>query len=437
MKKNHQKENRRSFIKDKLWKGMLLALTGSLPTISRATGNEKHLPADVYTANRGPIDWGKVKGMFTLSAERRHFNTASISPSPRVVQDKTIETIYYVNRYGIEEHKRVESLRLKLGQLLNTKPAQLAITRNTTEGMNIIARSVGLQKGDEVIITNQEHVGGAAPWLSLQNEIGINVKVIDISSNEQNTQMYLERAITPRTKVISVSHITCTTGAILPAKEIIDLCKKHGIISVIDGAQAVGQVTVDLGYLNPDFYAASGHKWLYGPNGTGILYLNKDFLQSTGPLFSGAYTDSKFDLNEGLIDYVQTAGRYEYGTLNSSIMAGFEAAIDFAQNIGMEQIYQRCKLLSTRFYVGIKGHKNITILTPVKEEHRAAIITFKIDNMQTSEVCRLLIQKQATVLRNVRENNLNAIRASFAIFNSEAEVDELLARILVLADAKK
>ena len=437
MKKNHQKENRRSFIKDKLWKGMLLAISGSLPTVARATADQEHLPAAIYTADGETIDWAKVKGMFTLASVRRHFNTASISPSPKVVQDKTIETIRYVNRYGLEAHKRVEPVRLKLGQLLNAPPAQLAITRNTTEGMNIIARSIGLQKGDEVIITNQEHVGGAAPWLTLQNEIGINVIVIDINSNEQNTCTLLERAITPRTKVISVSHITCATGSVLPVKDIIALCKKHGVQSVIDGAQAVGQVPVDLGYLNPDFYAASGHKWLYGPNGTGILYLNKDFLQNTGPLFSGAYTDRTFDLDAGIIDYVQTASRYEYGTINAPIMAGLGAAVDFAQSMGIAQIADRCKQLSTRFYNGIKGHKNITILTPKKEKYRAAMITFRINGTPSAEVCRKLIQEEATVLRNVHENNLNAIRASFAIFTSEEEVDELVARILAFAEANE
>jgi selenocysteine lyase/cysteine desulfurase len=437
MKKNHQKENRRSFIRDKLWKGILFAITGSLPTIARATADQEHLPTAIYTADGETIDWDKVKRMFTLAAKRHHFNTASISPSPKVVQDKTIETIHYLNRFGSEEHKRVEPVRLKLGQLLNAPPTQLAITRNTTEGMNIIARSLGLQKGDEVIITNQEHVGGAAPWLTLQNEIGIGVTVIDIAENEENTCSLLERAITPRTKAISVSHITCTTGAVLPVKDVIVLCKKHGVQSVIDGAQAVGQIPVDLGYLNPDFYAASGHKWLYGPNGTGILYLNKDFLMNTGPLFSGAYTDRIFDINAGLIDYVQSASRYEYGTLNAPIMAGLGAAVDFIQNIGTVRVTDRCKQLSTRFYMGIKGHKNITILTPEKEKLRAAIVTFRISDKQSAEVCRLLVKGGVTVLRHVHENNLNAIRASFAIFTSEEEVDELIARILLLAEANE
>lgn len=437
MKKNRQKENRRSFIKDKLWKSMLLAITGSFPTIAHATGDIEHLSTAIYTADGETIDWAKVKGMFTLASKRRHFNTASISPSPKVVQDATIEAIHYVNRFGLEEHKQVEPVRLKLSQLLNAPLAQLAITRNTTEGMNIIARSLGLQKGDEIIITNQEHVGGAAPWLTLQNEIGIGVTVIDIAQNEENTCSLLERAITPRTKAISVSHITCTTGALLPIKDIIALCKKYGVQSVIDGAQAVGQVPVDLGYLNPDFYAASGHKWLYGPNGTGILYLNKDFLMNTGPLFSGAYTDRTLDLDAGIIDYVQTASRYEYGTLNAPIVAGLGAAVDFIQSIGTVRIADRCKQLSTRFHRGIKGHKNITILTPEKEKLRAAIVTFRIKGKQSAEVCRLLIKGGVTVLRNVHENNLNAIRASFAIFTSEEEVDELIARILAFAEATK
>jgi len=435
MKKSNQKENRRNFIKDTLWKGLLLSLAGSLPRLSLASEDEESLRTDLYYADGKTIDWDKVKGMFTLAPHRRHFNTASIGPSPKKVQDKTIEAIRYINKYGLENHKQVDRVRIQLGQLLNTEPTQLAITRNTTEGMNIIARSIGLQKGDEVIITNQEHIGGSAAWLTLKNELGIKVTVLDIGQQEEHTCTLLQRAITSHTKVISVSHITCTTGAILPVKDIITLCKKHTIISVIDGAQAVGQIPVNLKDLEPDFYVSSGHKWLYGPKGTGILYLNKDFLINTGPLFSGAYTDRTFDLKTGLIEYVQSASRYEYGTINAPIVAGLGAALDFVQIIGKEQIAERCKQLSSQFYRGIKNHAKIVVLTPEDQERRAAMVTFRITGTPSSEVCRKLIQEESTVLRNVHENNLNAIRASFAIFTSEEEVDELVVKIRTLADA--
>jgi len=373
-----KKQSRRYFIKYKLWKGFLLSVFSPISTIANHD-NLSFQNAAIFNEN-GTINWKNIKELFTLANTRKHFNTASIGPSPISVQEATIESI-------------------------------------------------------EVILTSEEHIGGSAPWISLQNEIGIKVTVIDILGKEEKVLDLLKSTITNQTKVISISHITCTTGTILPIRDIIQLCKKHQIQSVIDGTQALGQISVDIEKLQPDFYIASCHKWLFGPKGTGILYLNKDFLNDTPPLFAGAYTDQKFDLIKGIYTYKKHASRYEYGTINAPILNGLEASVTFIDNIGINHIEARGRQLASRFRTKITPNQKITILTSSEPSESASMVTFKIKDKNSSAVCGELRKNYNTILRSVTENNMNAIRASFAIYIDEHEVDELVDKVLTIANS--
>ncbi len=146
--------------------------------------------------------------------------------------------------------------------------------------MNTVARSLSLKEGDEVILSKDEHIGGAAIWLALSKEIGITIKLVDLDYSGKNNFNIIKKSVTDKTKVLVLSHVTCTTGMILPVKKIANYCKKKGIISCIDGAQAVGMIPVNITDINPDFYVTSGHKWLFGSKGTGILYINEYFLKN-------------------------------------------------------------------------------------------------------------------------------------------------------------
>ena len=427
-----RKQSRRHFIKDKLRKGLILSLFS--PLSSMAEFDESREESSITKDDGITVDWEKVESQFTLANSRKQFNTSSIGPSPRIVQETTIASIKYINKYGIEDHKVVEKTRAKLAKFMNANPEELAITRNATEGMNVVARSLKLQQGDEVIITSEEHIGGSAPWMALQNEIGIKVKVVDILGKEEKILKLIKSAISNRTKVISISHITCTTGTVLPVKEIIEFCKKNQIQSVIDGTQALGQISLNLKSLQPNFFIASCHKWFFGPKGTGILYMNQDFLNNTPPLFAGAYTDIKFDLKKGIYEYIKHASRYEYGTINAPIIAGLGAAVEFMNNIGIKNVEDRGKYLASRFYEKISQHKDISILTPFQLDAHASIVTFRIKQKNGSNICKELRKTANIILRSVTENNMNAIRASFAIYTNEKEVDELAQKLLAIAN---
>ena len=292
--------------------------------------------------------------------------------------------------------------------------------------MNIIARTLRLKAGDEVIISTHEHVGGAAPWMALQKDLGVVVKLIDLDLEGEKNLQIIKNAVSSKTKAIAFSHITCTNGMKLPVKEIAAFCKSKGIYSCVDGAQALGMFPIDLKDLEVDFYTSSGHKWLYGPKGTGVLYMNQKWVTKLNPVFAGAYSDRTFDLNNLSMEYRDSVQREEYGTRNTAINLGLGSAIEFVSTIGMENIAKRGRELANYFRNGLSTLKQIEILTPEKEVFSASIITFRFKGKDNLKINQQINSIYKIRLRGIYENNLNSIRVSFAVFNNFKEIDDLL-----------
>ena len=298
--------------------------------------------------------------------------------------------------------------------------------------MNIAARSLPLKKGDEILLTNHEHIGGAAPWLALQKDIGVTLRLVELDMSGENNLQLLKDSIGPKTKVISFSHVTSTTGMLLPAKEIAELCKENNIFCCIDGAQSAGLIPVDLNDINPDIYACSGHKWLYGPSGTGILFINKTVIEKCSPNHVGAYTDKKYDLDSLTLEYLMTASRQEYGTRNSPLIYGLESALDFIHEIGFEHIVQRRKELANYFLSAIDNFKDIKVISPQNVDYCTPMISLQIVGIDSSKSTPNLYLDQKIRVRGIYENNLNAFRISFSIFNTKSEIDYLVDSLLAL-----
>jgi selenocysteine lyase/cysteine desulfurase len=215
---------------------------------------------------------------------------------------------------------------------------------------------------------------------------------------------------------------------VMPVPEIADLCRRRGVICVIDGAQAVGQVPVDLRSLGCDFYVASGHKWLLAPKGTGLMYVREEMLDRWRPSFVGAYSDTGFDLVAGTFNRLRPASGSEYGTRSTPVLLGVAAAMDFLTTIGADSAAARAAYLASRLRAGIAPLSGVEILTPVEPGSSAAILTFKLPEAGGNpwDWCNLLRREHRMRLRPVGEAGLNAVRASTDVFNSEAEVDRLV-----------
>lgn len=424
------KTSRRNFIKAKLLGGLFIASGLPLFSLGRWPKRELELPPLIGPNN--DLDWNAVRQQFLIKEGNYFFNIASLGASPKIVVDRICESLQFNESIPREGYQERPVVRKKMAEFLNAKPSEIGITRNATESMNIIARSLDLKAGDEVILTDHEHIGGSAPWLAVQKEKDIKVKIVQLDLKGQDNLERISNSISDKTKVLSFSHITCTTGMQLPAKQIVGLCRERNIYSCIDGAQAVGLLPLDLGDLNPDFYTACGHKWLLGPKGTGILFMNEKVIPSCKAVFAGSFTDKTFDLNTQTLEFLETASRVEYGTRNAPLMKGLESAIDFISSLGIEQVMARSFELSNRFRVGLEALNEVSVLSPNNQLHSSPIVTFTMEGVNSKEAVKFLRTKKSIRLRHVYENNLNAIRASFSIFNSEEEVDFLLANIKAL-----
>ncbi|MEL6537518.1 MAG: aminotransferase class V-fold PLP-dependent enzyme [Bacteroidota bacterium] len=408
---------RRSFLRKSVWGGLglgALASLGTSTTFARPT-----LPLG------SPPDWKRVREQFPLNTNKTFFNTGSVGPSPQVVIDTVCETMQDLETRASTGRARSYSTHQSLGTILNTTAEHIAVTRNATEGANIAAQSLPLQAGDEVIITDQEHIGGAAPWIALQKRRGIKLVLLPLDLSGTTNLQRFKDAITSRTKAIAFSHVTCTTGMALPAKELSKLCRDRGIFCCLDGAQALGMYPVDLQDIQPDIYYGSGHKWLFGPKGTGVLYINPNSIERMQPSYVGAYSDSVFDLQNLHQEYRQVAQREEYGTRNTGITLGLGAAVDFLAGIGMDTVVKYQKELTDQLREAVSALPGAEILSPTHPDFTSALFTFRFANHDYQEVQQALREKHGIIVRGIYEANLNALRVSCALFNSPSEVNQL------------
>ncbi|MTI32283.1 aminotransferase class V-fold PLP-dependent enzyme [Xanthovirga aplysinae] len=379
--------------------------------------------------------WKMLRLQFPLTRDRNYFNTGGLGPSPQIVIDTVYEWMLKLETISESGYKEVASVHKKAASLFRVKPKEIAITRNTTEGVNIMARSLPLKRGDEVLMTTHEHPGAAIPWIALKKDKGINIKLIEPDLSGENNFQIIEQNISSKTKVVAIPHVTCTNGMILPVKEIAAFCKSKNIFFCVDGAQAVGMINVDLEDISPDLYATSGHKWLLGPKGSGLLYMNESIMEKLNPVYVGPYSVDNYSLNELEQTYRKEANREEYATRATPLIMGLGAAIDFITSVGIKDIEERGRKLSTYLIEELQKIRGIEILSPSNPEFSSAIVTFKLKGKDFKKIQASFRKDYQCRLRGIVENNLNALRVSCGIQNSFEELDKLLLGVKNLASS--
>ncbi len=414
--------DRRKFLQRALFTGSLL---GFIPWHLGQANSKKSFKPD-FSVPLAENFWSELRKQFYLTNSRTYFNTAGLGAAPKVVVDTLQQKTIDMATIADTHHRYIEKNREKVAEFLGTEASSIAFTRNTTESINLAAQSIPLEPGDEVLLSTHEHIGGAAPWLALKEKKGITVKLFDLDLTGNNNLELFQQHITNKTKVVCLSHITCSTGLVLPIKAIIDYCRQHSIISCIDGAQAVGMVPVDLSALQPDFYAFSGHKWLLGPIETGGLFIHKSTLDKIAPPFTGAYSIDSYDLPAQLLEYNKRAEMMEYGTRNAAQIAALGSAIDFLTAIGIEKIESRGRGLAEQLKTGLNKNSKVELLTPANPHYSASIVTFKIKDIPYLKVQETLGKEHKMRVRGVYEGQIDAIRISCAIYNSPDEINTLV-----------
>jgi cysteine desulfurase/selenocysteine lyase len=373
-----------------------------------------------------------------------YLDNASTTQKPKQVIDAI--TNYY-NNYNANIHRSVYSIaaeateayektRDKISKFLNVKNRkEIIFVRGTTEAINLVAYSWGrqnIQKGDIIVTTEYEHHSNIVPWQLLAKEKGAKLEYIRIDDNGEllldDLDSYLE---TGKVKIVAFSQMSNVLGTISNAEEIIKRCKKAGVKTLVDGAQSVPHMKVDIEKLDCDFFAFSAHKML-GPTGVGILWARKEILENMQPFHGGG--DMILQVHKYETTWNELPHKFEAGTPNIADVIGFSAAIDYLNNIGMDTIRQHEIELTSYALTKMSNVKGITLYGPKDPEKRGGVISFNFSNIHPHDVADI-IDKEGVAIRaghhcaQVLMEKLKipaTNRASFYIYTTKDDIDILI-----------
>lgn len=373
--------------------------------------------------------WSLVREHFPLTKKRIYLNTGGLGASPHVSIEalkSKIDELEEMSETG-HSHELWLSIKEKAAKIFGCDKEEIAYTRNTTEGVNIVCNGFPFEKGDEVITSTHEHVGNIISWIARQKRDGIKMRVFEPSTKSARENIdRIEKLINKKTRALSISHVTTATGQVLPVNEIGELAKSHNLLYFIDGAQSAGMLPINVHKTGCHAYATSGHKWLLGPKGTGLLYVRKDYLDQIEAKWVGAYSNTgEFDLITGKFQLNPTAQRYEYGTVSVPLFVGLGASMNFLLNIGMENVWKRNFALAST----LKQELNkigAEVQSPQNPNEQSSIITFKLKNIPYGKLQQFLAKNYNLRTRGIYEGGLNGLRISLHLYNSFNDVDKII-----------
>ena len=348
-----------------------------------------------------------------------YLNTGTLGPCRRETIEASMKSwedleSQPVQFYGLLGAKDLaEKTRETAAKFLGCDLSEIMITNSTTNGMNAVAQGIRLKADDRILATDQEHGGGLHCWEYFQKYHGAVVDKVAIPRGEYNSETIVNliaKAITKQTKVITVSHVFSSTAIRMPITEISALARSKGIFCIVDGAQAAGAIKVNVKELGCHAYATSGHKWLMGPKGTGLLYISKDAQSSIRPM----------QFEESYNTYNNTNG-----VVNLPGILGLAKAIEYLELVGINKIEEHNMAIRNRLHDALRGVPNMTIVSPPAGPLASPMLTLLLsDKFERQPFVKMLQDKHKLVIRPThKEFGFNGIRFSMHIFNTEKEVD--------------
>ncbi len=394
---------------------------------ARARGGAASTPS-VAPPQGDETFWRELRREFTIPTEEAFFNTGTLGSSPRAVQDVVINHLRQVDGtiahwdYKAEHpdyfagYRPELELRQKLADLLGATAEEIALTQNATIGANVMAHGLTLGPGDEVIMTNQEHVGCESPWLLRSKRYGIFVKRVAVPQPPRDPQQLVDlfvNATTPQTRVWAIPHLTSGLAIRFPVEAMCRLARERGILTVIDGAQCVGHWRIDLRAMGCDAYFSSPHKWLLAPKGCGVLYINRERLpQVWATIVSGQWDNYR----DGAFRFMQI------GTGNLSLLKGYEAAIDWHTRVGPDLVYRRLQSLGDRLRAGLGRIPQVRLLSPTHPELTSATTVWALAGWTGTELMDQLWGRARVRCRAIGEG----VRQCCHVYTLPEDIDRTL-----------
>ena len=341
--------------------------------------------------------------------------------------------VHFLSQQATDLH---EAARERVRRFIHARStAEVVFTRGTTESLNLVAASYGeafLHEGDEVILTVMEHHSDIVPWQLLRDRKGIVLKVVPMTDSGELDQEAYRQLFTPRTRLVCCAHVSNVLGTVNPVKQMIATAHSHGVPVLVDGAQASPHLRINVRDLDADFYVFSSHK-MYGPAGVGILYGKRELLEKMPPYQGGGEMISHVTFQH--TTYAELPFKFEAGTPDFVDIAAFDKALDFIAETGMANIEVQEHELLVAATAGLAEIPGLTIYGT--SDHKSAVISFNVEGIHNYDL-GMLLDKQGVAVRTghhcaqplmERLGVPGTVRASFAVYNTLAEVDVFLAAL--------
>ena len=381
-----------------------------------------------------------------------YFDSAASSLTPEPVLQKMLEFYHEyranvgrgVHRLSQEANEEYEKARAKVMGFVNAKSEnEIIMTKNTTEGINTVASGLEWKRGDKVVTSALEHHSNYIVWLRLKKRYGVEMEVVMPKEPRTNGIVELsdfEKKIDDKTKLVAVTQVSNVLGTILPVKEIAKVAHEHGAFMLIDAAQSVPHMKVDLQKIGCDFLAFSGHK-MCGPTGSGVLYMKNEVMDEVEPLCIGGGAIEDAEIGDYKLN--KTSKRFEAGTPPIAEVIGLGAAVDYLQKLGMDNIERYEKELASRMYEEFCDIPKVEVYGS-EPEYKTSILAFNVGNLNSHDVALALDVTANIMTRSghhcalplmkeiVRRSGL--VRASTYFYNTKEEVDKLAVTVLEIAE---
>jgi selenocysteine lyase/cysteine desulfurase len=389
------------------------------------------------------MDIDAIRAQIPALRDMTYLNTGWSGPSPTRVVDATVERLRYESFSGpttaevLDTGKEITAdTRQAVARLLNASSDEVLLTQNTTDGLNIVMNGLPWQPSDEVITCDLEHVAIIAPLLLAQRQKDIKVVCLTITPNESPAAILtkMEGAINERTRMVFLSHVEYSSGLRMPAKEIRQLTEARNLWFMLDGAQAAGNIAVDVKEIGCDFYSIPSQKWLLGPDGIGALYMRRDLIPTVATHTVGYEAIETFDYPTGHGFKTDAVERFITGTTSVPLQAGLLAAIRFVNEIGVDRIEGRNKMLASLLKSRLADIRGVGILSPTDDEQSSGLVTFMVDGIEPTEVVARLWTQDRILVRDVAYPP--SVRVSLHFFNTENEVEQVTEAIRGLIKAR-
>jgi selenocysteine lyase/cysteine desulfurase len=367
--------------------------------------------------------WNWIKESFTTSPNLINLNNGGVSPQPKVVQDAHIRYYQYCNEAPSYYMWRIldagrEALRSKLADLAGVSADEIAINRNSTEGLNTIIFGLNLKAGDEVVLSKFDYPNMVNAWKQREKRDGIKLNWIEIPqpAEDDNTIVDLYRkAITPKTKIVHITHLINWTGNIVPSKKIADMAHSKGCEVIVDAAHSFGHIDFKIEDTGADYLATSLHKWMCAPFGSGLMYIKKDKIKNIWALLSAVEPEGtdirKFE---------------SLGTRSMASEMAIGAAVDFHLLIGAKRKEDRLRYLKNYWVEKTKDLPKLKTYTSLKPEYSCALHCVGFDGWKAQEIDTYLYEKHKVHVVSIVHEGVNGIRVTPSVYTSTKDLDVLV-----------